>query len=60
LPAEEAAMKLVSVEEMKAVEQEADASGLTYEMMMENAGHNLAREVLQLSYVQEDDEDAEG
>jgi hydroxyethylthiazole kinase-like uncharacterized protein yjeF len=42
---------------MKAVEQEADASGLTYEMMMENAGHNLAREVLQLSYVQEDEED---
>lgn len=35
-------MKLVSVAEMQAVEKEADASGLTYEKMMENAGTNLA------------------
>jgi len=50
-------MKLVSVSEMRSIEQEADAKGLTYEMMMENAGHNLAREVLQLAYAQDDEED---
>ncbi len=50
-------MKLVSVSEMRLVEQEADANGLTYEMMMENAGHNLSREVLQLAYAQNDEED---
>jgi ADP-dependent NAD(P)H-hydrate dehydratase / NAD(P)H-hydrate epimerase len=35
-------MKYLSVEEMVAVEREANASGLTYELMMENAGRNLA------------------
>jgi len=50
-------MKLVSVSEMHAIEQEADANGLTYEMMMENAGHNLSREVLQLAYAQDEEED---
>lgn len=35
-------MKLVTVSEMKAVEKEADASGLTYAQMMENAGRGLA------------------
>ncbi|MES0361692.1 MAG: NAD(P)H-hydrate dehydratase [Anaerolineales bacterium] len=35
-------MKLVSVAEMQAVEKEADANGLTYDMMMENAGDGLA------------------
>jgi len=34
---------------MHAIEQEADASGLTYELMMENAGRNLSRQVLQLT-----------
>ena len=50
-------MKLVSVAEMRAVEQEADVNGLPYDMMMENAGHNLSREVLQLAYAQDDEED---
>jgi ADP-dependent NAD(P)H-hydrate dehydratase / NAD(P)H-hydrate epimerase len=50
-------MKLVSVSEMHAIEQEADATGLTYDMMMENAGHNLSREVLKLAYAQDDEED---
>jgi len=50
-------MKLVSVSEMRSIEQEADSNGLTYEMMMENAGHNLSREVLQLAYAQDDEED---
>ena len=35
-------MKLVSVPEMLSIEREADASGLTYEIMMENAGLGLA------------------
>lgn len=35
-------MKLVSVEEMVAIEKEANAGGLTYEIMMENAGRGLA------------------
>jgi ADP-dependent NAD(P)H-hydrate dehydratase / NAD(P)H-hydrate epimerase len=35
-------MKLVSVSEMLSIEKKADASGLTYEKMMENAGQGLA------------------
>lgn len=35
--------KLVSVEEMKAIERQADSSGLSYAQMMENAGRSLAR-----------------
>lgn len=50
-------MKLVSVAEMRTVEQEADASGLTYAAMMENAGHNLARQVMELAYFQDEEED---
>jgi ADP-dependent NAD(P)H-hydrate dehydratase / NAD(P)H-hydrate epimerase len=50
-------MKLVSVSEMHSIEQEADANNLTYETMMENAGHNLSREVLQLAYAQDDEEE---
>lgn len=50
-------MKLVSVAEMRQIEQEADAAGLTYEMMMENAGHNLSREILKLSYAQGSEEE---
>jgi NAD(P)H-hydrate epimerase len=38
-------VKLVSVAEMQAVEREADANGLTYDMMMENAGDGLAKVV---------------
>lgn len=40
-------MKLLTVEEMVAVEKEANASGLTYEMMMENAGRGLAEVVVE-------------
>jgi ADP-dependent NAD(P)H-hydrate dehydratase / NAD(P)H-hydrate epimerase len=50
-------MKLVSVSEMRLIEQQADADGLTYAQMMENAGHNLAAEVAKISYSQEGDED---
>ena len=35
-------MKYVSTAEMQLVEKEADANGLSYEMMMENAGIGLA------------------
>jgi NAD(P)H-hydrate epimerase len=39
--------KVVSVEEMKAIEKAADASGLTYDKMMENAGRAVADAVLE-------------
>src|SRR5690349_17374199 len=45
-------MKLVTVSQMEAIEKEADASGLTFEQMMENAGRGLADIVLDL-YVDE-------
>ncbi|MBI3162430.1 MAG: NAD(P)H-hydrate dehydratase [Chloroflexi bacterium] len=35
-------MKLVTVSQMRAIEQEADANGLSYVEMMENAGRGLA------------------
>lgn len=49
-------MKLVTVSEMCAIEQEADASGLSYARMMESAGRGLAKEILRLAY-SHDDED---
>lgn len=50
-------MKLVSIAEMRAIENEANSTGLTFEMMMENAGHNISREILQLSYALDEEED---
>ena len=47
-------MKLVTVSEMRAIEKEADSSGLTYGQMMENAGVGLAIIIMDLIY--EDDE----
>ena len=38
-------VKLYSVKELQAVEKEANAAGLTYEMMMENAGVGIAKEI---------------
>lgn len=35
-------MKIVSVEQMQAIERAADASGVSYEMMMKNAGRGIA------------------
>lgn len=43
-------MKLVTVAEMRTIEEEADANGLTYAKMMENAGHGLAQEIQVLAY----------
>src|SRR5271157_995057 len=42
-------MKLVTVAEMREIEKEANASGLTFDRMMQNAGHGLAR-IVQTSY----------
>ncbi len=52
-------MKFVTVSEMKAIEKEADASGLTYDQMMENAGQGLA-EVVQDLPIEEDDREVFG
>ncbi len=38
-------MKLVTVSEMREIEQEANASGLTFDSMMQNAGRGLAKVV---------------
>lgn len=43
-------MKLVTVPEMLAIEKEADASGLSYAQMMENAGRGLADVILELFF----------
>ena len=51
--------KLVSVSEMVAVEKEANASGISYAMMMENAGRGLAEQVEEL-YVFEKESGALG
>ena len=41
-------MKLVTTAQMYAIEKEADAGGLSYDQMMENAGRGLAEIVLGL------------
>lgn len=41
-------MKLVTVSQMQAIEKEADASGLTFDQMMENAGRGLAEIILDM------------
>jgi NAD(P)H-hydrate epimerase len=38
-------VKLFSVKEMQALEKEANENGLTFEMMMENAGEGIAKEI---------------
>jgi NAD(P)H-hydrate epimerase len=49
-------MKLVSVDEMKSIEQEADSNGLTYDQMMENAGQGLADVIQELPIDERDRE----
>jgi len=41
-------MKLVTVSQMQEIEKEADAGGLTYDQMMENAGRGLADTIFDL------------
>lgn len=52
-------MKLVSVAQMREIEKDADANGLPYEDMMENAGRELAYAILDLPYFYDEDEDVE-
>ena len=52
-------MKLVTVPQMQTIEKEADAGGLTYDQMMQNAGQGLADIVLDL-FVDEDELEAVG
>ena len=42
-------MKLVTVAQMREIEMEADANGLPYAEMMENAGRGLAEIVNEIS-----------
>src|SRR5215216_822122 len=49
-------MKLVTVSQMQAIEKEADATGLSYDQMMENAGQGLADILFDLF---EDDKETE-
>ena len=49
-------MKLVTVSQMQAMEKEADAGGLTFDQMMENAGQGLADIIYDLF---EDDQETE-
>ncbi len=49
-------MKLVSVAQMREIEKEADASSLSYEDMMENAGRELAYVIAELPFFNEEDE----
>jgi len=49
-------MKLVTVSQMKAIEKEADAGGLTYDQMMENAGRGLAEAVQDLPFDEDERE----
>jgi ADP-dependent NAD(P)H-hydrate dehydratase / NAD(P)H-hydrate epimerase len=53
-------MKLVTVPEMIAIEKEADANGLSYAQMMENAGNGLADIIQDLFYEGEEDLEAFG
>src|SRR5262245_55543218 len=53
-------MKLVTVSQMQAIEQEADAYGLTYDQMMENAGQGLADAILEMFREEEADLSAVG
>ncbi|MBZ0298847.1 MAG: hypothetical protein K8J31_03855, partial [Anaerolineae bacterium] len=41
-------LKIVSIDNMRRIEAAADASGLTYAQMMENAGHATAQRALAL------------
>ena len=48
-------MKYVSVAQMQAIERQADAGGLSYAQMMENAGRGLAEVILEeYGYLEED------
>lgn len=49
-------MKLVSVAQMREIEKEADANGLSYEDMLENAGRELAYVIAELPFFDEEED----
>ena len=49
-------MKLVTVAQMREIEKEADANGLSYDDMMENAGRELAYVIADLPFFNEEEE----
>ena len=51
-------MKLVTVEQMKAIEKEADEKGLSYGDMMEHAGRELAYVIADLPVFESEDDEA--
>jgi NAD(P)H-hydrate epimerase len=53
-------MKLVTVPEMRAIEQEADKKSLTFAIMMDNAGHGLADEIELLAHTEDDEREVLG
>ncbi len=53
-------MKLVTVPEMLAIEKEADQEGISYSLMMENAGRGLADEIGLLAYSEDDEREVLG
>jgi hydroxyethylthiazole kinase-like uncharacterized protein yjeF len=53
-------MKLVKVSEMRIIEEEANQSGLSFSLMMENAGHALASEIQLLAHPENDDREVIG
>lgn len=53
-------MKLVTMSEMRAIEQEANQNGLEYGMMMEKAGHGLAEEIELLAHTEDDEREVLG
>jgi len=52
-------MKLVTVSQMQKIEKEADAGGLTYDHMMQNAGQGLAEVLIDL-FIEEEEKEAVG
>ncbi len=52
-------MRLVRVQQMRAIEKEADAAGLTYAQMMQNAGQGLA-EVVQSLPIEDSEQEVFG
>ncbi|MEI6290331.1 MAG: NAD(P)H-hydrate dehydratase [Chloroflexota bacterium] len=53
-------MKLVSVEEMRQIEIEADKFRLSYSQMMENAGHGISSEIELLAHSEDEEREVLG
>lgn len=53
-------MKLVTVSEMRLIEEQANKTGFSYETMMENAGHGLAAEIELLAHTENEEREILG